>query len=97
MNIFIGLSKSFMLRKHAYLFFFSYNFNNVFNHISFFFNEIFFDFFFKIDNSIFFFVLFDDLFSNFNVIFNNLFIYNFEITGLLAVNYFFNRLVRYSF
>jgi hypothetical protein len=86
-----------MTRKHAFLFFFNFDLMHVSSQVGFIFNDIFFDFFLKSQNSIFLFYLFDDLFSSFNIIFNSGFRVTTEPSAVLAVNYFFNKLIRFCF
>lgn len=96
-KLLIGFSKNFFLKRQAFLLFFNYDLFYIKNHLEFVFNEVFFDFFLNSQDSIFFFVLFDDLFSTFNIIFNNRFRIFFEPKGFFAVNVLYNRLIKFNY
>jgi len=91
----IGLCKVFFYRRHAYNFFFNYDFNNFLEKIFSFFSLVLSNFFFKF--SLYFSIVFEDLFSNFNLILNSSDYFNFDLSSIKAASFFFNKVIIYNY
>ena len=103
-KLLLGCCKSFMLRKHSFLFFFNLDYSYLNNNLCFVFNDIFFDFSSRRSAgcSFFLFSVYDILFSNFSSIFFGQLSHTWQGTdtydiAFMATNVFFNRVVTFSY
>lgn len=91
----IGLSKNFFFRKHAYNFFFNYDFNTFLEKVFSFFSLVLFKFSKK--QFVYFNIVFDELFSNFNIIFFSNDYFNIDLSSVKTASFFFNKVLVYNY